>query len=74
MYFDPQVNKQTFLTAGFKEAVGFITQLTNQEVIEAQDPRSFDKYWRSLTIYDFDVLTPEKLAVFMRNPSKSSKS
>lgn len=63
MYFDPMVNQQTFLIlAGFKEAVGFITQLTNQEVIE-KDPRSFDKYWRGLTIYDFDVLTPEKLAV-----------
>jgi len=63
MYFDPKVNKQTFLIlAGFKDATGFITQLTKQEVID-KDPRSFDKYWRALTIYDFAVLTPEKLAV-----------
>lgn len=63
MYYDPIVDKQTFLIlAGFKDAIGFITQLTKQEVID-KDPRSFDKYWRALTIYDFDVLTPEKLAV-----------
>lgn len=63
MYYDAKAGKQTFLIlAGFKEAIGFITQLTKQEVID-KDPRSFDKYWRALTIYDFDVITPEKLAV-----------
>lgn len=63
MYMDPKVNKQTFLIlAGFKEATGFITQLTERQVID-KDPRSFSKYWRGLNIYDFDVMTPEMLAV-----------
>lgn len=50
------------ILAGFKDATGFITQLTKQDVIE-KEARSFNKYWRALTIYDFDVLMPEKLAV-----------
>lgn len=55
--------KQAYtIIAGLKAATGFITQLSEQEVID-KDPRSFSKYWRGLQLYDFMVLKPEMLAV-----------
>lgn len=61
-YRDPTGQITYMILAGYKNATGFITQLTRQEVID-KDPRSFSTYWRALNIYDFDVLMPEKLAV-----------
>lgn len=62
-YTDPTTGQKTYLLlAGIKQAAGFITQLTQTEIID-QDPRSFSKYWRSLNIYDFGVFQPEMLAV-----------
>lgn len=56
-------NKQAYtIIAGFKQATGFVTQLSEQEVID-KDPRSFSKYWRGLQLYDFMVIKPEMLAV-----------
>lgn len=56
-------NAQTYtVVAGFKQATGFVTQLSKSEVID-KDPRSFSKYWRGLQVYDFMVMRPEMLAV-----------
>lgn len=64
IYIDPsQPGLQCYLVvAGLKEATGFVTQLSESEVID-KDPRSFSKYWRGLMVYDFKVLRPEALAV-----------
>lgn len=64
IYSDPAApGLQTYLViAGLKDATGFITQLSESEIID-QDTRSFSKYWRGLTVFDFKVLRPEALTV-----------
>lgn len=58
-----QPGLQTYLViAGLKDATGFITQLSESEIVD-KDTRSFSKYWRGLTVFDFKVLRPEALAV-----------
>lgn len=50
------------ILAGSKQATGFVNQMTVNETVD-KDSRSFAKYWRGLTIYDFKVLIPEAVAV-----------
>lgn len=61
-YYDQVAAKQTYIIlAGLKDATGFVTQLSDQEVID-KDPRSFSKYWRGLNLWGFKVMRPEALA------------
>lgn len=61
-YRDPSTGKTAYLIiAGKKNATGFITKLTETEIVT--DSRSFGKMWRGLSIYDFKVLVPEAISV-----------
>lgn len=57
---DPATGTQAYnVLAGRKDATAFVTQMTNQRVIEDRD--SFDHFYQGLQVYGWGVVRPESL-------------